>query len=122
MNGVTDMFLPRAWSLEWLAAHCASRFAGVVPAPRAYAEAWGSDPERLPRVASRIVFTNGLNDGWSAGGVLANLSDTLLAFNIKDGAHHSDLSHAWPSAADTPDVTAARAAVALTLERWLADL
>jgi len=116
------MFLPRAWSLEWLAAHCASRFAGVVPEPRAYARAWGFDADRLPLVASRIVFTTGLNDGWSAGGITADLSPTLLAFNIADGAHHSDLSHLWPSDADTPDVTAARAAVDATLERWLADV
>ena len=56
---------------------------------------------------------------WSAGGITANLSDTLLAFNAPSGAHHSDLSHLWPSAADTPDITAMRADVAATLERWL---
>jgi lysosomal Pro-X carboxypeptidase len=91
-NNITDMFLPRAWSLEWLTAHCRVRF-GLTPAPRALPDAWGFDAADLPRVTSRIVFTNGLNDGWSAGGLQENMSDTLLAFNMPLGAHHSDLNH-----------------------------
>ena len=121
MNNVTDMFLPREWTLDWLNAHCAARF-GVVPRPNELADLWGFDTATLPKVASRIIFTNGLNDGWSAGGILTNLSDTLLAFNIADGAHHSDLSHDWPSSADTPDVTQTRELVAQTIERWLAQI
>ena len=120
-NNVTDMFLPRAWSLDWLTAHCQSRF-GVSPQPRTLPELWGFDPDRLPSVTSRIVFTNGLNDGWSAGGITTNLSDSLLAFNAPNGAHHSDLTHLWPSDADTPDVTAMRASVATVLEAWLRSL
>lgn len=112
------MFLPRAWTLEWLYTHCAARF-GVTPRPTELADLWGFDAQTLPSVTSRIIFTNGLNDGWSAGGITTNLSDTLLAFNIADGAHHSDLSHLWPSAADTPDVVAARELVAQTIEAWL---
>ena len=62
MNNVTDMFLPRAWSLDWLTAHCGARF-GVVPQPRLLADEWGFDEDRLASVTSRIIFTNGLNDG-----------------------------------------------------------
>ena len=71
-------------------------------------------------MASRIIFTNGLNDGWSVGGVLRNLSETLLAFNMPNGAHHSDLSHNWPSDADTQDVRDARAAIEAQLAEWVA--
>jgi hypothetical protein len=120
-NNITDMFLPRAWSLEWLNAHCAARF-GVVPQPRTLADLWGFDADRLPHITSRIIFTNGLNDGWSEGGITYNLSDTLLAYNMPNGAHHSDLSHMWPSAADTEDVTLTRELVAQRLEAWLADM
>ena len=117
-NGKTDMFLPRAWSLAWLEAHCRARF-GVTPQPLALRELWGFDEETLPKITSRIIFTNGLNDGWSVGGILRNLSDTLLAYNMPNGAHHSDLSHNWPSDTDTPDVKEVRELVAARLEEWL---
>jgi len=120
-NNVTDMFPPRAWTPEWLTQHCQARF-GVTPQPRALADAWGFDAASLPRVASRIIFTNGLNDGWSVGGILTNLSADLLAFNAPNGAHHSDLSHNWPSASDTPDITAMRAAVSDVIAGWLGKL
>lgn len=120
-NNITDMFLPREWSLDWLTQHCMSRF-GVKPAPRTLPDLWGFDPNRLPHVTSRIIFTNGLNDGWSAGGIQNNLSDTLLAFNAPNGAHHSDLTHNWPSDADTHDVTAMRESVFTVLQGWLQNL
>lgn len=55
----------------------------------------------------------------SVGGVQTDLSDTLLAVNIGDGAHHSDLSHDEPSDADTADVQQARARVGDILAGWL---
>jgi hypothetical protein len=118
-NGETDMFLPRAWSMEWLTAHCRARF-GVTPQPRALLDLWGFDEATLPRVASRIIFTNGLNDGWSVGGFMRNLSADLLVFNLPNGAHHSDLSHNWPSDADTQDVRDARQAIEAQLAEWVA--
>ena len=91
-NNKTDMFLPRQWTIDWLREHCQRRF-GLTPQPRTLPDEWGFDAATLPSVTSRIVFTNGLNDGWSAGGILTNLSDTLIVFNMPKGAHHSDLSH-----------------------------
>ena len=41
-NGVSDMFTPRNWTIDWLNAHCAARF-GVTPQPRALADLWGFD-------------------------------------------------------------------------------
>jgi hypothetical protein len=72
VNGVTDMFLPREWTIEWMNAHCQDRF-GVTPQPRTLADLWGFDEDRLPSITSRIIFTNGLQDGWSAGGIQGNL-------------------------------------------------
>ncbi|CAH1969985.1 unnamed protein product [Acanthoscelides obtectus] len=41
--------------------------------------------------ASNIVFSNGLMDPWSGGGVLSNVSSTVVVIIIPDGAHHIDL-------------------------------
>jgi pimeloyl-ACP methyl ester carboxylesterase len=125
-NGGTDMFPPREWSLSWLTAHCKARF-GTVPAPTALVEEWGFDATGLlAQGASRILFTNGLNDGWSAGGFLTNLSlsQDLITLNMPNGAHHSDLRHTRPCPApdDTADVLAARKAGAEILMRWLREV
>ncbi|GAY33020.1 alpha/beta-Hydrolases superfamily protein [Citrus sinensis] len=45
----------------------------------------------LKRFASNIIFFNGLRDPWSGGGVLKNISKTVLALVEKEGAHHVDL-------------------------------
>ena len=69
---------------------------------------------------SADLFT--LNDGWSTGSVLQNLSASLIAINMPNGAHHSDLSHDPPGPQDTPDMTAGRAQAASLLARWLAEV
>ncbi len=80
-NGVTDMFLPRAWSLEWLTAHCAARF-NVAPQPLALVDLWGFD--RLCELeTSHIFFTNGLKDGWSAAGIMNPCLDSnIYAYGV----------------------------------------
>lgn len=92
-NNITDMFPPRRWSLEWLENHSAFRF-NAKPQPYNLATLWGFSESSLVRTgASKIVFTNGLNDGWFVGGITKNLSSTLVVYNLPNGAHHSDLSH-----------------------------
>jgi hypothetical protein len=95
----------------------------------ALVDLWGFTPEQLFRTgASKILFTNGLNDGWSAGSIvgsgangLVNISANglLLALNIADGAHHSDLSHDEPGPQDTADVKFARAKAGDIISQWL---
>jgi len=50
------------------------------------------------------------------------LVGTLLAINMPNGAHHSDLTHTPASPLDTPDITAGRLQVKAILKGWLADL
>ncbi|CAA0818810.1 alpha/beta-Hydrolases superfamily protein [Striga hermonthica] len=45
----------------------------------------------LKRFGSNIMFFNGLRDPWSPGGVLKNISESIVAIVAKDGAHHVDL-------------------------------
>ena len=43
------------------------------------------------------MFSNGLLDPWSSGGVLQNISESLVAVIIPEGAHHLDVRAALPS-------------------------
>jgi len=101
-DGINDMFYPSPWDLEAYSAGCEARH-NVRPralmAPLIYGglNLTGS---------SNIVFTNGLLDPWSSGGVLRSLSDSLVAVIIPNGAHHLDLRGADP--ADPQDVQDAR--------------
>ncbi|PIN03291.1 Lysosomal Pro-Xaa carboxypeptidase [Handroanthus impetiginosus] len=48
----------------------------------------------LKRFGSNIIFSNGLQDPWSRGSVLKNISSSIVALVVKDGAHHTDLRSA----------------------------
>ena len=57
--------------------HCMKRFA-VRPQPKKNVDLWGFDEATLVSSTSRILFVNGLNDGWSVGGILQDLSKERL--------------------------------------------
>jgi lysosomal Pro-X carboxypeptidase len=69
------------------------------------------------RGTSNIVFSNGLYDPWSAFGVMANVSDSVVAVLVPDGAHHSDLMYARPD--DSAALTEARATIMRHVRRWV---
>ena len=62
--------------------------------------------------------SNGEFDPWRSGGVLHNLSRTLVAIEVPQGAHHLDLMFSHPE--DPPPVRAARDAEFALLREWLA--
>lgn len=118
-NNVTDMFPPADWSESATAEHCMRRF-GTVPRPSVLPSRFDfEDPQHLARVTSRIVFTNGLRDGWSVGGILQSPSADLPAITMTNGAHHSEML--LPNENDTKDVIAARAEIEMHLRRWLSE-
>ncbi|GKE08523.1 lysosomal Pro-X carboxypeptidase-like protein, partial [Tanacetum coccineum] len=45
----------------------------------------------LKRFGNNIIFFNGLRDPWSGGGVLKNISKSIIAIVEPKGAHHVDL-------------------------------
>lgn len=114
----SSMFPPRNWTMDWMADHCQKRF-GVTPQPTQLVEAWRFDDLAGSTNATHIIFTNGLNDGWSVGGIKSNLSETLLVLNFENGAHHSDLSHQGPSDLDTPDIVEGFVKIRAILSDWL---
>jgi lysosomal Pro-X carboxypeptidase len=69
------------------------------------------------RGTSNIVFSNGALDPWSVFGVLADVSDSVVAVNIPDGAHHLDLMYS--RADDSAALRAARAAIMRHVEAWV---
>ncbi|EOD20040.1 hypothetical protein EMIHUDRAFT_463972 [Emiliania huxleyi CCMP1516] len=124
-NNVSDMFPPQTWSVDALSAGCRREFhAAPRPAwmPRSMGMARGA--AHLADATSHVIFTNGLLDPWSAQSVTQNVSSTLVAINIPDGSHHSDLG-APPnpdvSEADSPTLRAARAQQLAILKGWLEE-
>lgn len=118
--GPQSMFPPRDWSLDWMIEHCQKRF-GVTPYPTKLNSKWGFDNLVVNNV-THIVFTNGENDGWSVGGIKTNLSDTLLAFNFPNGAHHSELGSPVSPDFDTEDVTEGYHLIRSLLSTWLDEI
>ncbi|PIA25035.1 hypothetical protein AQUCO_13300024v1 [Aquilegia coerulea] len=80
---------------------CVKEF-GIKPRPRWITTEFGGHDMRtsLKMFGSNIIFSNGLLDPWSGGGVLQNLSETIVALVSKEGAHHIDLR---ASTDDDPD-------------------
>lgn len=109
-----DMFPAQApYTQEMLDQHCEAAF-GTKPRYGYYNEALGIDAVAS---SSNIVFANGLLDPWSSGGVMANVSDTLLAYIIPEGAHHLDLFFSNPE--DPPSVTQVRRQQVGQIQKWV---
>jgi pimeloyl-ACP methyl ester carboxylesterase len=115
--GMSDasMFPPRPWTIEWETQHCQVRF-GVEPNLRQLVDEFGfADLSNV----THLLFTNGINDGWSVASILTDLSESVKAINFVNGAHHSDLSHVDLSEHDTEDIKAGHAAISDLLHDWL---
>lgn len=111
-----SMFLPRHFSYDWHEQHCHERFPGVRVEPFRMVNQWHFDDLST---TTRILFTNGLRDGWSTGSILETENPHLAIINMPNGAHHSDLRMTWPDARDTPDVVACHEEATETLQAWL---
>jgi lysosomal Pro-X carboxypeptidase len=112
-NGVTDMFPPSPFSIPALIQSCQSQF-GVTPRVE-WIPLWTGGWNITG--ASNIIFSNGLLDPWSGGGITRSLSDSLTAILIKDGAHHLDLRFSDPE--DPPSVITARLQESNIIQDWL---
>lgn len=117
-DGVNDMFWPRAFDWDYVSAHCFDAW-GVRPRYGWMRAAYGNVFDWARSGVSNIVFSNGLFDPWSSAGVKANLSASLPAVIISEGAHHIDTFFSNPE--DPADVTAARAFEMAMIRGWISD-
>ncbi|XP_076002584.1 lysosomal Pro-X carboxypeptidase [Genypterus blacodes] len=112
-DGVQDMFEPEAWDFQAFSDECHAMF-GVRPRPDWARVVYGGKDIASH---SNIIFSNGGLDPWSAGGVTANITDSLVAIMIPDGAHHLDLRYSHVD--DPPSVRAARALEVKYFQEWI---
>ena len=115
-----SMFPHREWTLEWLTQHCLERF-DVIPDPYKLVREF-KFTDLVGQGATRILFTNGLNDLWSAGAYLESLSDSLLVINMPNSAHHSEFKYTNHQNRDTADVRQAHENITSILSGWLMEV
>ncbi|GFR51787.1 hypothetical protein Agub_g14244, partial [Astrephomene gubernaculifera] len=113
MNGVDDMFWHEPFDLSAATAACQQHW-GVTPRPLWANTQWGG---RRISAGSNIVFSNGLLDPWHGGGVLTDVSDSLPAVIIPEGAHHLDLMFSHPD--DPLSVTEVRNFQREAIRSWI---
>ncbi|RXG70442.1 Lysosomal Pro-X carboxypeptidase [Armadillidium vulgare] len=114
-DGKSDFFEPTPWNFTEYSEMCYSKWK-VMPRPLMPEIQYGGSKITA---ASNIVFSNGLLDPWSTGGVLKNLTDSLIAVIIPEGAHHLDLRESDPN--DPPSVIEARKIEKHFITKWIND-
>ncbi|KAF1883193.1 hypothetical protein Lal_00003377 [Lupinus albus] len=90
--GNNTMFEPKPFSLKLYANECKKHF-GVLPRPHWITTYYGGYDIKLvlKRFGSNIIFSNGLKDPYSSGGVLDNISENLVAIHTVNGSHCLDI-------------------------------
>ncbi|XP_021692125.2 uncharacterized protein LOC110673327 [Hevea brasiliensis] len=98
--GITNntMFQADPFNIDSLSERCKSWY-NVQPRPHWVTTYYGGHDlkKTLKRFGSNIIFSNGLKDPWSSGGVRQNISDSIVATNTANGSHCLDLLAAKPS-------------------------
>ncbi|XP_058064437.1 lysosomal Pro-X carboxypeptidase isoform X1 [Anopheles bellator] len=115
-DGVHDMFLPQQWDLHAYTETCVKKF-GVRPRPTNVLINYGG--QFLDSSITNIVFSNGLLDPWSGGGVLRSSNDKIKIILIPEGAHHIDLRASNPK--DPETVVLAREKHYRSIRDWMSE-
>uniref|UniRef100_A0A0D9WSM2 Lysosomal Pro-X carboxypeptidase n=1 Tax=Leersia perrieri TaxID=77586 RepID=A0A0D9WSM2_9ORYZ len=90
-----SMFPPFTFTYEEKSDDCFQNY-GVRPRPNWITTEYGGNKIDLvlKRFGSNIIFSNGMRDPWSRGGVLKNISSSIIAIVTEKGAHHLDFRSA----------------------------
>ena len=114
-NGVTDMFPVQKWDYNGFKKGCQDGF-GVTPRPNWLELNFGGSAIAS---ASNIVFSNGVLDPWHLGGILHNVSESVVAVVMWGAAHHLDLRH--HDVSDPASVLEGRKTEMLEISKWISD-
>ncbi|RNA18807.1 dipeptidyl peptidase 2-like [Brachionus plicatilis] len=114
-NGVSDMFPVISYNEELREQYCLKTWGVKVRKEWPSIQFWG----KHIKTATNIVFSNGLLDPWHNGGPLTNVSDSLVAVIIEDGAHHLDLRGSDPN--DPQSVKIARYLEIEQIIKWIEE-
>nr|POF18275.1 lysosomal pro-x carboxypeptidase [Quercus suber] len=92
----------------------------VFKRPTETSEGWNWQDLKLTlhRFGSNIIFSNGLRDPYSSGGVLENISENVLAVTTINGSHCLDILLARPS--DPQWLVMQRKTEVKIIEQWIA--
>ncbi|XP_050441621.1 lysosomal Pro-X carboxypeptidase-like [Adelges cooleyi] len=112
-NGIKDIFETSPWNFDDFAQQCYNQY-GVYPAIDLAKKIYGG---KHLLASSNIIFSNGLLDPWSSGGVLYNISNTVQAVIIPESAHHLDLRAS--NAEDPQSVIEARKYYKNSIRKWI---
>ncbi|ALC38629.1 CG2493 [Drosophila busckii] len=112
-NSSDTMYRTSTWNLKEYSDKCFKKFQ-LTPKPYDIVLRYGG---RNLEAASNIIFSNGLLDPWSGGGVLQAPNSEVHVIILPEGAHHLDLrsSHS----ADPPSVKDAREKEAAIIKQWI---
>ncbi|THD23177.1 Dipeptidyl peptidase 2 [Fasciola hepatica] len=108
-----DMFPSLPLTPEQVTNYCQQRW-GVTPAFDRLATTFG--PEAW-KSTSNIIFSNGDLDPWAEGGIMTDISDSVVALKIHGGAHHLDLRS--PDPTDPPSVREVRETERRLIQYWI---
>ena len=116
-DGTNDMFEKSDWDLEAYTRQCQETWGeAAVPQSSLADNMYGG---RNLDMATNIVFSNGLLDPWSSGGILRSGKNKsgVVALIIPEGAHHLDLRGSQP--ADPVSVKTARKEERANIKMWI---
>ncbi|XP_057864869.1 uncharacterized protein LOC131072652 [Cryptomeria japonica] len=116
----TTMLPPSVFDINSYSRECYLQF-GVLPRQHwATTEFGGHDIKKvLKDFGSNIIFSNGLRDPWSSGGVLANISESIVAITTEEGTHCEDIV---PSTNDDPVwLKEQRGKEIMIIQKWIND-